>query len=175
MTGGTPTVLILLSLPLVSTTAAKYVGTLGKLLAITPIASIKTVIEIGGGLGGMAWMLAHLPDVTSVIVYDLPETSACIANIVKKCTKIACLPCGAPHGLQSADLVLSEHAWSECPAAIRAEYAASVFAIAKRGWLTCNYIPAETAIADIQDAVARPTLFSPAEVFVSHSSYTIVW
>lgn len=174
ITGGTPTVVVRPHLPRVSLTATKYIGTLAKLSSLGPVTDLTSIIEIGGGVGGMAFMLSCLPNVRAVTVYDLPEVCACIRNVTKSRPNISCVPYGM-FPVTKADLLLSEHAWSECPRTVREQYASALFGGATRGWLTVNFISEAEATSAVTRSGHAGRVLACSDVHVSARSFTVTW
>jgi len=130
----------------ISCTACKYVGLLGKLVSL--VGELPTsVVEFGGGFGGFACMLAALRDATghpiAVTVVDLPHTCACIGNVCRAAgfvgiTTVFSTDTAALERMPPTHVLVAEHSWSECTTSAREMYAQTLFSKAQFGWLTCN-------------------------------------
>lgn len=134
-----------------SLTATKYLALIGKLIrthgACAPDAGF---CEIGGGFGGFAVCVALLWG-CHVYVVDFPEVCACIRRIADSLhARVTCVDCTGTFGdiPEHLAIVVSEHAWSECPPAIRHMYVHTIFNRALKGWLACNLWQAADASVD---------------------------
>lgn len=165
-------------------TATKYLGTLGKLCAAygeAKLAAITHWYEVGGGYGGMAVMLAAVFPAARVTCYDLPAIAGLQNMIFAEC---GCADRATSHPYagdlpkvtspQATSFLLSEHAWSECPDHVREVYLAQVFAGCAQGWLTNNdfYLGSEGTIRSLETVgiTARPV-----DTFIGSRSYTVCW
>jgi len=164
-TGGRP------ELDGLSFTAWKYVALCGKVaqaIAETAPSShdhvdtpAMRIVEIGGGLGGGAIVLSHA-FACSVTSVDLPSVARCISRVSTFC-KAATPALRGDVATMSGDdvraspvaewdVVVSEHAWSECPRVVRRVYVDTFFQTSRHGVLTCNTTDPDASTAE--EAVA---------------------
>lgn len=176
----------------ISLTSTKYLGTLGKLWSRfgKDLYEIKIWNEIGGGLGGFGFMIGSVfPDI-NVNIFDLPEIAALQNKIFAKLGRLSngstCVSYGFGLDLEldtgikddaGEGMLVSEHAWSECPYAVRKVYLDTVFSCASRGWLTNNFgsftdLTRDAALEQVR-SIHPSAQFE--DTFVSASSYSISW
>jgi GR25 family glycosyltransferase involved in LPS biosynthesis len=101
-------------------------------------------IEIGGGLGATVVALAALFPSWTFTVVELPEVSRRCAQAVAACGIADRVQCVSTEEwllrpAQTWDLVISNHAWSECSAPVRKAYADMLISHCDHGLLTCRF------------------------------------
>ena len=117
----------------------------------------------------------------NVTVFDLPASVQALKNIFKilDAPSILCL-CGDDkdefNKVPPDFTLVSEHAWSECPRAVRTAYGNLLFKNAAAGWLTCNGVMEDHASPDeVQDLVTPGISVLHSDVFSSDRSWAISW
>jgi len=179
-----------------SLTATKYLGTLGKLWKEfgEDLYSIDQWYEIGGGFGGFAAMICACFAMTlkSCTVYDLSEVAVLQNRVFKRLSlakatavpytdPLTFLPDATPVEHRDASLsktiVVSEHAWSECPEHVRHVYARDVFSACNYGFLTNNFgrFTSSTRENTVKVLTSIGKTWRESACPTSHSSYTLVW
>lgn len=176
LTGGTP------DIDGISLTSTKYLGTLGKLWKEfgKTLYEFECWHEIGGGFGGLAYVLKTVFSDSRVYVYDLPEISALqrkIFHLLKSDIVTLAYTTGLSNSDSGKSFVVSEHAWSECPDTVRRVYAKSVISKCCAGWLTNNFgtftsSTKKNCIETLKSIGKEPI---ESDTFVSNSSYTLYW
>jgi hypothetical protein len=168
----------------ISFTATKYAALAARVLYCFPTLASKqdaSCVEIGGGLGGGVVALAALFPTWTFAVLDLPDVARCCSRVVEACglsDRVRCLTLdqwlggrGTEAGRQ-VDLVVSEHAWSECSAPVRQAYTDNVFTHCTHGLLSCNLPDQWDAMqASIQTAVGAPV----TRVLQRHDTMQMTW
>jgi len=168
----------------ISFTATKYAALAARVLHCFPTLASKqdaSCVEIGGGAGGGVVALAALFPTWTFAVLDLPDVARCCSRVVEACgfsDRVRCLTLdqwlggrGTEAGRQ-VDLVVSEHAWSECSAPMRQAYADNVFTHCTHGLLSCNLPDQWDAMqASIQTAVGAPV----TRVLQRHDTMQMTW
>jgi hypothetical protein len=118
----------------VSPTTVRHVYTYQQLVRYFDLDSINYIAEIGGGYGGLAAVLLSQKQI-SYRIYDLPETLALANKFVGACGYSL-----AQFQPKSADLVISNYAFSELTRETQEFYFANVIATAKAVYMVYNHI-----------------------------------
>lgn len=99
-----------------------------------------SIVEIGAGFGGQAYVLSQLLSFADYYIYDLPETERLIEKMMATLNvrAITCLDLYAELPKESIDLFISNYALSECDRATQLDYFQRVVTKAKRGYMLFN-------------------------------------
>lgn len=140
------------------------------------------VAEIGCGYGGQAYANDRLLNVAKATLFDLPVVNQLIDRylnslLMKGCFETVTINQMAP---QVYDLVISNYAFSELPAAVQQTYIRKVLATSRRGYLTMNTGyggPSSQGKLTLEQLKA---LLPPFEIFeedplTSPHNYILVW
>ena len=163
----------------ISNTACKYIALVAKMcFAFGGVP--KHIVEIGGGLGGFAYIMRTLG--CQVTVVDLPASIRALANIFAHMgagERITCISGEDRNALSTLPYgftAVSEHAWSECPRTVREMYADCIFKKSSAGWLTCNATVCDpTCVADVETLVAPRKVTTHPSIFSSDRSWAVSW
>jgi hypothetical protein len=101
-----------------------------------------SIIEVGGGYGGQAYVLAHYFRSLTYTIIDLPEAGALQAAYLRRLAPDLRLTTATPDDIAAgrrSDLAISNYALSECRKDQAADYTTAVLNQAPRGYLTCNF------------------------------------
>ena len=99
-----------------------------------------TVVEIGAGFGGQAYVLSHLVPFSNYYVYDLPEAEMLIDKMMSTLDvqNVTCLEATSELPVESVDLLISNYSLSECDLETQLDYFHRVVIKAKRGYMIFN-------------------------------------
>jgi hypothetical protein len=99
-----------------------------------------TVVEIGGGFGGQAYILSQLAPFSQYYIYDLPEVELLIDKMMSTLSinTVTCLDAHVELPTDSIDLFISNYALSECDRETQLDYFERVITKAKRGYMLYN-------------------------------------
>ena len=141
-----------------------------------------TVVEIGAGFGGQAYILSQLLPFSQYYIYDLPEAEMLIEKTTSTLAvkNVTCLNTDAALPVDRIDLFISNYALSECDRATQIDYCERVACKAERGYMLFN----DTNIFDhltltdflelFQKHGIRPTIH-PEPVFSYTGNVLITW
>jgi hypothetical protein len=99
---------------------------------------IKTIVEIGGGYGGMCRVMSETKDLDDYIIIDLPEVGELQNRYLKQYSVDATIQSGM-NSIFHADLCISWCAWSELSLPLRKEYAEKVISKCDHIFICSNY------------------------------------
>lgn len=99
-----------------------------------------TVVEIGAGFGGQAYVLSQLHPFSQYYIYDLPEVEMLIDKMMSilSVSNVSCLDAYVELPLDRVDLFISNYALSECDRETQLDYFKRVVVKAKRGYMLFN-------------------------------------
>ena len=101
-----------------------------------------TVVEIGAGFGGQAYILSKLLPFSQYYIYDLPEVEMLINKMMSTLSvhNVTCLDAYVELPVDSIDLFISNYALSECDRETQLNYFKRVVEKTKRGYMLYNDI-----------------------------------
>ncbi len=123
-----------------SGTTLRYVAFADHISRIFDLPKDCTVVEIGAGFGGQAYVLSQLFSFRKYYIYDLPEVEMLIEKMMSKLSvpNVEYLDTYAELPTESVDLFISNYALSECDRNTQLDYFNRVVLKAKRGYFLFN-------------------------------------
>jgi hypothetical protein len=169
-------------LGLFSGTTLRYVLFGDHICKLFDLPKDPTIVEIGAGFGGQAYILSHLVPFANYYIYDLPEVEMLIEKMMTTLNvrDVTCLDAYAELPVESVDLFISNYALSECDRETQLDYFQRVVIKAKRGYMLFN----DTNIFDHLSLTDFIELFQahgicpkihPEPVFTYMRNYLITW
>lgn len=137
---GNPVRNLIPGLGLFSGTTLRYVSIADHISRLFELPKDYTVVEIGGGFGGQAYVLSKRLPFSKYYIYDLPEVEALIDKMMSTLA-VSNVSCEDPYGelpVDSVDLFISNYALSECDRETQLDYFKRVVSKAKRGYMIYN-------------------------------------
>ena len=130
-----------------------------------------SVIEIGGGFGGLARLLC--PEVLHYSICDLPEVRALQDTYLRRCP-------GRPHVHEPRpghpyDLIVSTFAFSELRPATQYRYMIDYVRHAKRCWMICNFLTESLGPDDLLPLMPEGARWEPETPETHVSNRVLVW
>ena len=101
---------------------------------------LSTVVEIGGGYGGMCKTLSVMFDFDNYFMADLPDPLALAMKYLSHFPSVADKAKPWEESVDDIDLVISTYAFSECSIDVQLEYYEKVLKKAKRFYMVYNNI-----------------------------------
>lgn len=137
---GNPPTKFFLNLGKFSATTLRYIVIADHLKKLFSLPKDTTVVEIGAGFGGQCFILSQLQPFFHYYIYDLPEPQALIDKVLStlEVENVTLLPLESELPGDSADLVISNYAFSECSRSIQLNYFDKILKKAKRGYMIYN-------------------------------------
>jgi hypothetical protein len=125
----------------ISPTTLRYTKVVSDLIGRFGTLDGAEIIEIGGGYGGQARLIAALFDVASYALVDLRECLELARTFLSR-FEIGEFEFITADRLRDRewDLVISNYAFSECARPVQDHYRDSVITRSLRGYMTCNLI-----------------------------------
>ncbi len=125
---------------LFSGTALRYVLFADHISRLFDLPKDYTVVEIGAGFGGQAYVLSQLLPFSQYYVYDLPEVEMLIDKMMSTLSthNVIGMDVHAELPTDSIDLFISNYALTECDRDTQLDYFKRVVVKAKRGYMLFN-------------------------------------
>jgi len=125
---------------LFSGTALRYVLFADHISRLFDLPKDYTIVEIGAGFGGQAYVLSQLLPFSQYYIYDLPEVELLINKMMLTLSvhNVTCLDVNAELPTDGIDLFISNYAFTECDRNTQLDYFKRVVVKAKRGYMLCN-------------------------------------
>jgi hypothetical protein len=125
---------------LFSGTTLRYILFADHISRIFHLPQDYTVVEVGAGFGGQAYILSQLLPFSKYYIYDLPEVEMLIDKMTSTLSvgNVTCLNTYVELPLDSIDLFISNYALSECDRETQLDYFKRVVVKAKRGYILYN-------------------------------------
>ncbi len=125
---------------LFSGTTLRYVLFADHISRLFDLPKDYTVVEIGAGFGGQAYVLSKLLPYDQYYIYDLPEVEMLIEKMMSALSvrNIQCLDAHVELPVDSVDLFISNYALTECDRDTQLDYFKRVVVKAKRGYMLFN-------------------------------------
>lgn len=151
---------------LFSGTTLRYVLVADHISRLFDLPHDYTVVEIGAGFGGQAYILSRLIPFSKYYVYDLPEVEMLIDKMMSTLSvnNVACLDAYGELPVDSIDLFISNYALTECDRETQLDYFKRVVVKAQRGYILYN----DTNIFD------HLTLTDFVELFQAHGIHPTI-
>ena len=167
---------------LFSGTTLRYVLFADHIARLFNLPKDYTVVEIGAGFGGQAYVLSQLLPFSQYYIYDLPEVEMLIGRMMStlSISNISCLDTHLELPVDSVDLFISNYALSECDRETQLDYFKRVVVKAKRGYMLCNntnifdHLSLTDFIELFQAYGIRP-IIHPEPVFSYTGNVLITW
>jgi hypothetical protein len=125
---------------LFSGTTLRYVLVSDHISRLFDLPQNYTVVEIGAGFGGQAYILSQLLPFSQYYIYDLPEVEMLIDKMMSTLavSPVICLDAHEELPVDSIDLFISNYALTECDRETQLDYFKRVVIKAKRGYILYN-------------------------------------
>lgn len=125
---------------LFSGTTLRYVLFADHISRLFDLPKDYTVVEIGAGFGGQAYVLSQLLPFSRYYIYDLPEVEMLIDKMMSTLSvhNVTCLDAHVELPEDGIDLFISNYALSECDRDTQLDYFKRVVVKAKRGYMLFN-------------------------------------
>ena len=167
---------------LFSGTTLRYIVFADSMKRLFDLPDHCTIVEIGAGFGGQAYVLSHLVPFSRYYVYDLPEAEMLIERMVATLgvPNVRCLDVYAELPLEEVDLFISNYALSECDKETQLDYFKRVAVKAKRGYMLFNdtnvfdHLSLSEWIELFQENGIHPKIH-PEPVFTYSGNHLITW
>lgn len=167
---------------LFSGTTLRYIAFGDHICRLFDLPKDCTVVEIGAGFGGQAYVLFHLIHFSHYYIYDLPETEMLIDKMMATLNvpEVICLDAYAELPVDTIDLFISNYALSECDRATQLDYFQRVITKSKRGYMLYNdtnlfdHLSLSDFIELFQANGILPKIH-PEPVFTYTGNYLITW
>ena len=123
-------------------TTLRYIKTAGDIQSLFPVEQPLTIVEIGGGYGGLCRILHELLPIKKYIIIDLPYA----LQLTKKYLDYFHLKNVEFLSFENlsqdifCDLLISNYAFSECTKKYQKLYFEKVLQHANSGYMICNFI-----------------------------------
>lgn len=172
----------ILGFGLFSGTTLRYVLVAGHISRLFDLPQNYTVVEIGAGFRGQAYILSQLLPFSQYYIYDLPEVEMLIDKMTAtlSVSNVACLDAYEELPVDSIDLFISNYALTECDRETQLDYFKRVVAKAKCGYIFYNdtnlfdYLTLTDFVELFQAHGIRPTIH-PEPVFSYTGNVLITW
>lgn len=122
----------------VSPTTLRYVKTLGDLHKFFGHLDGKSIVEIGGGYGGLCKIIHDVYKPEYYRIYDLFEAQALQFKFLDK-FDVPCIYSVLPSAPKEIDLLIAMYSWSELSHDLQKEYLTNVISKAKNCYIMLNY------------------------------------
>lgn len=135
------------------------------------------IVEIGGGYGGQCAAISYLFPFIEYIIFDLPEPLSLQRKFLGRLgiKNVAFLTEESLPEVLDCDLVISNYALSELVKPLAHRYIDCCVSHAKRAYLTCNQIAADTLSKD-EFMTRLPLAVATAEMPLTHrDNYILSW
>lgn len=167
---------------LFSGTTLRYILFADQISKLFDLPKDYTVVEIGAGFGGQAYILSRLLPFSKYYIYDLPEVEMLINKMTQTLSmyNVACLDAYSPLPEKEVDLFISNYALSECDRNTQLDYLHRVVAKAKRGFMIYNstnifeHLSLSDFLAVLQSYGIEPKVH-PEPVFTYSGNFLITW
>lgn len=141
-----------------------------------------TIVEIGAGFGGQAYILSQLIPFSQYFIYDLPEVELLIEKMMAtlEVPHVRCLDAYAELPLETIDLFISNYALTECDRETQLDYFKRVVVKAKRGYILFNdanvydHLSLSEWVELLQENGMNPQIH-PEPVFSYQGNYLLTW
>jgi hypothetical protein len=129
---------------MISPSTVRYVKNTLDILNFLKNKEVNTIVEIGGGYGGLCKTLSALINFTEYTLIDLPEANNLSKKYLNKFNdtfgKVNQVSCFEFEPIDSIDLFISNYAFSECSLKIQKDYYEKVIINAKNFYIIYNNI-----------------------------------
>lgn len=167
---------------LFSGTTLRYVLVADHITRLFNLPEHYSVVEIGAGFGGQAYILSQLQPFAHYYIYDLPEVELLIEKMVSTLPvqNITCLDAHSELPVEGVDLFISNYALTECDRDTQLDYFNRVVIKAKRGYILFNdtnifdHLSLTDFIELFQAHGIQPTIH-PEPVFSYTGNVLITW
>lgn len=129
-------------------------------------APLGDVVEIGGGFGGLASLLA--PECSRYEIVDLPEVRA-LQNVYLERFGISTTPIAG-----GIDVLISCYAFSELAPLVQHEYRNAYLSRARRGYMVCNFIRSDVT-PELLEAMVPRSRWLPEHPLTHPDNRVLVW
>jgi hypothetical protein len=122
-----------------SPTTIRYIKVLGDLQRLFNMESVYTLVEIGGGYGGQAFIIKQLFDIPKYIIYDLPQVCLLIDLYLEE-MGIEGVETRSCDELKKEpnNLTISNYAFSELSEEVQLEYKRNIIDFSFESYFTVN-------------------------------------
>ncbi len=122
-----------------SPTTIRYVAVAAEIKELFKGQKIESIVEVGAGYGGQAFVLDAMSYFTKYCIFDLPEVQVLTAKYLSL-LNISGIEYLDIHSIEycESDLVISNYAFSELPKNLQEVYLERVLRHAKNGYLLMN-------------------------------------
>ena len=162
-------------------TFCRYAWQLTRMLDLFGPLKGMRVLEIGGGFGGMAWLLSTYCEPASYTIVDLPEVTRLQRRWLSQKREIgerlgvSWIPSDSPRERgPEVDLLISTWAFSELVPDWQRHYAKLYLAHAKRGYMECNFVQ-HCLGPDAVQALVPGSVWIPDDPPTHPLNRTLVW
>jgi hypothetical protein len=137
---GNPTRNMIPDFGLFSGTTLRYILFADHISQLFDLPENYSVVEIGAGFGGQAYVLSQLQPFSQYYIYDLPEAEMLIDRMMSTLSlqNVNSLNSYAELPVDEVDLFISNYALSECDKETQLDYLNRVVVKAKRGYMLFN-------------------------------------
>ena len=137
---GNPVRNVIQGFGLFSGTTLRYVMFADHISRLFDLPKDYTVVEIGAGFGGQAYVLSQLLPFSQYYIYDLPEVEMLIDKMMATLSvhNVTCLDAYVELPEDGIDLFISNYALTECDRPTQLDYFKRVVVKAKRGYMLYN-------------------------------------
>lgn len=125
---------------LFSGTTLRYIMFADHISRLFDLPKDYTVVEIGAGFGGQAYILSQLLPFSQYYIYDLPEVEMLINKMMSTLSvnNVTCLDAHIELPEETIDLFISNYALTECDRPTQLDYFKRIVVKAKRGYMLYN-------------------------------------
>lgn len=179
---GNPVRNVIAEFGLFSGTTLRYILFADHITRLFKLPKNYSVVEIGAGFGGQAYVLSKIHPFSRYYIYDLPEVEMLINRMVSELSmrNVTCLDMHAELPDDDIDLFISNYALSECDRNTQLDYFMRVVVKAKRGYMLYNntnifnHLTLSDFIELFQENGIQPQIH-PEPVFSYSGNVLITW